>query len=1558
MQLKVTDSFGDISIKRKTSFVHVYGDVDSDGIPDHLDNCPNDYNPLQTDLNSNGTGDTCDATLNRMSGAIFMTRLKSLTAADKNGSDVTGVLSDGLLEQKVELSASTNDAVIIQLNKDARYIRKLLLKFYIGNIVGTPSNTYVYIMPYGSDLVTPANLGQLNKVYAGWNEIDLTALMHSMDNYGSVRFRIAALYAPNSFSLYEMNLLERADDREITAIPESVDFGAIETGKSSNAVLKIRNSGSEALNILKVHLPSLPFTVSTEQCSGKTLGSPSFCEISVVFSPASNSSFSDILRIDSSDADISSLRVNLKGTGTLILNGTVKDAVTGYPLNGVTVTVVDSSRTTTHVTDVNGNYSISGMPMGDYTATFNISDYHPLTLKGSIRQEGNNRLDAALSYNYATIGGIVKDQSTGTPLPGVAVTLSLTGFRSKNPADIEYACAPSSSTLDFSVLKSNDGLKTVCGDAVSSSKTSLIMRARNPFGLDPFTVTWNGIGSLAGDNPEYLAQSFKPGRSGKLTRVSFFTYGTTESVGGYIRVLLKNKLGGDRGSYLAVSNWVGVKSAVGVSKWVDFDFPSPVDLVAGQEYFIEINGTYFLWAGTSGYLYNLYWGNADLYPNGKGYKRINGIWTENSLPLAFQTFIDGQIDTSAQLSTYSIGMYGGNTASANGYVKSTNGDVGIPLPIDRLALDNDGEYGYNGDDLTAKGTYSNNLGQFYDAKGWVTATMSAYSLIRSALATDQFTIEFNRTLTAVTDATGGFSFSSLPEGNYVLTLNKAAYTGESISGQLAIGQNLFIDRGMSLAPPATLSGSIKGRGNNSVIAGAAITITDPIETKSGVSDSLGNYMVSGIFSGDYSATISANGYISQTITGTLAPAQMLQRDIVLDPSPINLILTSPATTVATVYSSPFTISGKAENADRVYFTTSDGWGEVSHPPVQVVNGEFSIPVSLADGENYITLWGENDFGAVSTRIYLSITFPPFILRNLGDTGNVTVMEYSDRYNYSSGTLPGTEIAREYIRSHGDKYDFLVFLSTFNHPMPNSNAKAYYQWIKNDVKGTGLTIFDSSNPYGSSGKLQGTIDLGSISTLAATPYGPKLDDTVMILNHELNHRWGSYVRFKNPDGTLNYSLLGNYQEHWSYLIDSKGSVMYGSGWKDNGDGTFTATSTMNGYSPLDLYLMGMVPKEQVPPMLLIDNPAIDKNQLPQLGATISGTPKTVTIDDIIAAEGPRIPDSGSSQKKFNVGFILLVRPGDSTAAAVSAVETLRTAWAGRFAELTRGVGSMEGVAPALTLNIESPTDAATITGPDVTVTGTIINSTGVETGVSVNGIPATVTGTGFVANHVPLTEGANTLTITATDANGLTAAATRIVTAQAGHYVRISSNIDSGTGPLEVSLRINGSFSSASYARSASGPVPVMIIPGISPEEFSAKLTAEGTYTFTASAKGPDGQTYSDSVTVTVVNRWQLESLLKKKWEGMKQKIATLDVEGAVSFLATSYQDQYRQIFTALGARLPVLSENLPPVQLVYATEERAKCRVSRVETVLSQQKMVTYQVYFIRENGVWKLIKY
>lgn len=369
--------------------------------------------------------------------------------------------------------------------------------------------------------------------------------------------------------------------------------------------------------------------------------------------------------------------------------------------------------------------------------------------------------------------------------------------------------------------------------------------------------------------------------------------------------------------------------------------------------------------------------------------------------------------------------------------------------------------------------------------------------------------------------------------------------------------------------------------------------------------------------------------------------------------------------------------------------------------------------------------------------------------------------------------------------------------------------------------------------------------------------------------------------------------------------------------------------MNSYSPLDLYLMGMIPKEQVPPMLLIDNPAINKTLLPFLGATASGTATTVSIDDIIAAEGERVPNTSTSQKQFNVGYILLTRHGDSMGQPAQALDVVRKAFAGRFAELTNGIGSIANVPASLEVVFDTPADNATITGPSVPVTGAVINTTGVETGVTVNSIPATVTGNRFVANTIELQQGTNTLTVTATDVNALTSTATRTVTAQIGNYVRLVPNIESGTAPLNVTFTVSGSFTITNSQLLFTGPVDIYLTGTPTVTSYPILFPQEGIYTLTVTVTGPDGLTYSDSVVITVMPRALLDGLLKSKWKTMKTALAAQNIPGALQVISSNNNQLYNDTFTSLQSQLPQIVQNMQEIQMITSGGNSAKFRIRK-----------------------------
>ena len=1174
------------------------------------------------------------------------------------------------------------------------------------------------------------------------------------------------------------------------------------------------------------------------------------------------------------------------------------------------------------------------------------------------------------------VSGVVSDKITGDPLPGVTVTLAITDITYGDPTNLIYACndIPLIAT-DYTTVTHNDSAKYSCLSGGASN--AMTFKVRNPYGAESFTSHWNGMLTIYYEN---LAQSFKPKSSGKLTNVEFYlprgiTGAYYAQMIGELHVQLKTGLGGDAGGQLAESSSITIESLpIDSPQWVEFVFPIPAYVTAGQDYYLEIQGRTQRGSpdGSTWWQYQpeaVSWGNSVASADSGAYRRRIGLWEPLGYSMAFRTSLDNKpdnvvtpLDNGESTALYGvIGQYVVMSLLNRSTGKWETGGNVLNNPeylTHDIAM---GGYSYRGDDLTIDWTIGDGYDRYYDANSWLTVLINSYGAywdatpLYTSLLTDQFKLSFNRTFSAKTDSNGAYFFPKLPDGSYTLTFEKSAYVTTTTQGALTSGRSITLDASMTKAALATVQGTI--RINGAPLAGIKVTVTSLSGSRSAFSDGNGSYLVDGIAEGNYSALFEGSYVLTKAITGFLLPGQVAILDTWLTGSPVTVTIAAPLDG-AIIAVTPLFVNGNVTNADSVTVNVVNN-GIMTGFPATIINGTYAVSIPLQAGQTKIYVNASNRYHLYSEQS-VTATSAPFTLHNRGDIGAITVMEATGNYDAKNpdGSIndqPRQALTGEYIRSHDDTTNFLVMLSTFDYAMPETGDKGFYTAVKNDTEGINRSLLNNSFLYGSQGTLQGTIDLGNINTLAAAPHGPKLEELTTTLSHELMHRFGAYVRFKNPDGTLNSGLLGKDNSHWSYLLGSKGSLMYGNGWRDNGNGTFTSIAAKSDFSPLDLYLMGMIPKEQVPPLLLIDNPVIDKTLLPQLGATISGTAMTVTIDAIIAAEGARVPDASGSQKQFNAGFVLLTRPGDDVTAALQAIELLRKVWAGRFAELTSGKGSIANVTASLEITVDSPVEGATIIGPDVLVSGTVINTRGVETGITVNGMSAIVTGNRFVVNHVPLQVGGNVINVNAIDVNGLATTTKRNATAQTGNYIRFTTSSESGVGPLEISLELKGSFSIAKATITASGPSPLTLVQGANPAEFSATLTMDGTYVITATALGPDGKTYQDTVAITVLNRTHIETLLKEKWEGMRTKISANDVNGALGYMASSLQNRYREFFTALGTRLPLLNDYLKDIELIYLSDGYAKCRFYRDEMIGGQVHNIEYVVYFVQENGIWRL---
>ncbi|HEX5057249.1 MAG TPA: prenyltransferase/squalene oxidase repeat-containing protein, partial [Gammaproteobacteria bacterium] len=306
-----------------------------------------------------------------------------------------------------------------------------------------------------------------------------------------------------------------------------------------------------------------------------------------------------------------------------------------------------------------------------------------------------------------------------------------------------------------------------------------------------------------------------------------------------------------------------------------------------------------------------------------------------------------------------------------------------------------------------------------------------------------------------------------------------------------------------------------------------------------------------------------------------------------------------------------------------------------------------------------------------------------------DRGAVSVIDFAGNYNKTVNSRDNLEpravVAREFFRTHADNYDFLVVFTTFE--FNSGDAAAFHLGLQNHIKGIGLPQYDHSTLFGSKGRLGGYIDMAALSRWVMDPLRPEFERVLAVMGHEMLHQWSGNVRFDQGQGPET-ALLGDDDSHWSDLLDTNASVLYGHKWRDNHDGTFTSEGFRKFLSPLDLYLAGLYRADEVPPMTLIVNPALDPRVTPEQGllvhgTTISGTARTISIQDIITAEGERIPAAADSQKNFRLGFILLT-PADQevSESQIAGIEAVRRSFTERFAIWTGGRGTAEAFPEAL------------------------------------------------------------------------------------------------------------------------------------------------------------------------------------------------------------------------------------------------------------------------------------
>ena len=376
------------------------------------------------------------------------------------------------------------------------------------------------------------------------------------------------------------------------------------------------------------------------------------------------------------------------------------------------------------------------------------------------------------------------------------------------------------------------------------------------------------------------------------------------------------------------------------------------------------------------------------------------------------------------------------------------------------------------------------------------------------------------------------------------------------------------------------------------------------------------------------------------------------------------------------------------------------------------------------------------------------------------------------------------------------------------------------------------------------------------------------------------------------------------------------------------------------------------------LLFVLRPVLDMGSPPLPAPPTPIQPSRITISDVVNGK-VSITGGAASTSLDNTIIITNTRTGAQVSIFTNADGSFSATLAAQIGD-SRALATRNAAGTSFTtliavmqLTITVPTAGATLSGGRARVSGTL--QAPVNTGVTVNGVTATVTGTQFIAT-ISLVPGNNTITVVATAQGGSTTSRNIpvSVTAVVAPPVQVDVAPQSGAAPLVVRFSVSKLTAQAlnrlEIDDNGDGARDYLSVFFDTPIEHT--YTIPGVYSSKVTVTDINGTTYVSTHTIVVTALSDMDTMLSGIYSGMLQKLKAGDIDGALTAISGSMQSKYRSVFTALKPTLATLVNQLGTIQAGSIGEDFAEYVLVRTEN----SKSVAYLIHFIRgEDGVWRI---
>ena len=284
-------------------------------------------------------------------------------------------------------------------------------------------------------------------------------------------------------------------------------------------------------------------------------------------------------------------------------------------------------------------------------------------------------------------------------------------------------------------------------------------------------------------------------------------------------------------------------------------------------------------------------------------------------------------------------------------------------------------------------------------------------------------------------------------------------------------------------------------------------------------------------------------------------------------------------------------------------------------------------------------------------LYTTITFSqPFTYKIHKNNRVVSLLMSNTQFNQWTGNdefadrVKSQLLIKDVLKNVNDDFDFITLILNTDQTPTGITYAGKLSSISNAIEGIGVRTFDNTSAYGSNGRLKSIIQLTQKNNIL---FGPFL--------HELMHNWASYgldtvgPRRGFSDDPNDF---GSFFGHWGFTGGNTPGQLGGftqSSLISNGSNSYTVDvfgDFANGgnsvpYTQLELYLMGMIPVEEVEAFdLFQDITSYSRGTKQGTYDFKANTRITYTPDALINKLGKRNPTHLNAQKEFKILTVVI------------------------------------------------------------------------------------------------------------------------------------------------------------------------------------------------------------------------------------------------------------------------------------------------------------------------------